>query len=194
MHTNEIRPYESDTDHCEKPCDSLGVAQMRVLDVESGGFHSPECGFDLPSPFVSGCPLFGTVEADEDLKFRHAVRVLDVASGKINVFTLVKEKLVISSFLTHLQGIKEPPCTDSLSGGGLDNPEVLTDLNIIPYMVAVEPINPILANELPVSDNTVNVSGTEQPDKAFHNGLAFLPVGIPFLRQRLNINGKAIPL
>ena len=33
MFTNEIRPYESDTDHREKPCDSLGVARRRVLKV-----------------------------------------------------------------------------------------------------------------------------------------------------------------
>ena len=85
MFTNEIRPYECNTNHCQKPCNPLSVAQMRVLDVESGGFHSPECGLDLPSPFIRNDTLFGAVEADENLQFRHTVGVLDAASGKIDV-------------------------------------------------------------------------------------------------------------
>ena len=64
MFSNEICPYESDANHCEEPCDSFDVAQMRVLDVEARRFHGPECGFDLPTPFVSGDSLFGAVEAD----------------------------------------------------------------------------------------------------------------------------------
>lgn len=125
MFPNEIRPYESNTNHCQKSCNPLCVAQMRVFDIESGGFHSPECGLDLPSPFISVDTLFRAVEADEDLKFRHTVGVLDSASGKINVLTFVQEKLVIKSFLPHFQGIEEPPCTDSFPGGRLDKPEIL---------------------------------------------------------------------
>ena len=116
MFTNEIRPYECNADHCKKPCDSLGITQMCAFNVEAGEFHGLECGLDFPPPFIRGYPLFGTVVADENLKFRHTVRVLNAASGEINVFPLVKEKLVIRFLLTHLKGIKEPPCTDSLSG------------------------------------------------------------------------------
>ena len=124
MFTNEIRPYERNAGHCKKPCDSLGITQMRVFDVEAGGFHSPECSLDFLASFISAYPPFRTVVADENLKFRHTVRVLDAASGEINVFPLVKEKLVIRFLLTHLKGIKEPPCTDSLSGRRLGTPEV----------------------------------------------------------------------
>ena len=174
---------------------SLAIRSVSRRCVEAGGFHSPECGLDFPSPFIiGGYPLFGTVVADETLKFRHTVRVLDAASGEINVFPLVKEKLVIRFLLPHFQGFEEPPCTDSLPGGRLDNPEVLPDSDIIPYMIAVEPIDLILAYELPVSNNTVNAFGTEQPDKAFHNSLAFLLIGIPFLRQKAEHQWEGNPL
>lgn len=194
MFTNEIRPYERNADHCEKPCDPLGVTQMRVFDVEAGGFHSPECGLDFPSPFISGYPLFGTVVADEDLKFRHTVRVLDAASGEVNVFPFVKEKLVVKSLLTHLQGIEELPCTDSLSGGRLDKPEVLPDPDIIPYMVAVEPTDPLLADKLPVGDKAANAFGAEQPDETFNDCLALFPIGVPFLGQEAEHQRECNPL
>ena len=194
MLTNEIRPYERNADHCEKPCDPLGVAQVRVFDVEAGGFHGPECGLDFPSSFIGGYPLFGTIVADENLKFRYTVRVLDAASGKINVFTLVKEKLVIKSLLTRLQRIEEPPCTDSLSGGRLDNPEVLQDSDIIPYMVAVEPTDPFLADEFPVGGKAINTFVTEQPNESFNDSLAFFPIGVSFLGQEAEHQRECNPL
>lgn len=194
MFTNEIRPYECNTNHCQKPCNPLSVAQMRVLDVESGGFHSPECGLDLPSPFIRNDTLFGAVEADENLQFRHTVGVLDAASGKIDVLTLVKEKLVVKSLLPHFQGIEEPPCTDSFPRGRLDKPEVLPDPDIIPYAIAVEPTDPILAYELPVSNKSVDTFGAEQSDKAFNDSLAFLPVGVPFLGQKTEHQWEGNPL
>ena len=194
MLTDEICPYERNADHCEEPCNPLGVAQVRVFDIESGGFHGSECGFDFPSSFIGGYPLFGTVVADENLKFRHTVRVLDAASGKINVFPLMKEKLVIKSLPTHLQGIEEPPCTDFLSGGRLDNPEVLSDSDIIPYMVEVEPADPFLADEFPVGDKAINAFGTEQPDEPFNDSLAFFPIGVPFFGQEAEHQRECNPL
>ena len=194
MFTDEIRPYERNADHCQEPCNPLGVAQVRVLDVEAGGFHGPECGLDLPSSFIGGYPLSGTIVADKNLKFRHTIGVLDAASGKINVFTLVKEKLVIKSLLAHLQGIEEPPYTDSLSGRRLDNPKVLPDSDIIPYMVAVEPTDPFLADEFPVGDKAINAFVTEQPDESFKDSLAFLPIGIPFLWQEAEHQRECNPL
>ena len=194
MLTNEIRPYERNADHCEKPCDPLGVAQVRVFDVESGGFHGTECGLDFPSPFISGYSFFGTVVADENLKLRHTVGVLDAASGEVNVFPFVKEKLVIKFLLTYLQGIEEPPCTDSLSGGRLDKPEVLPDPDIIPYMVAIEPTDPFLADELPVGDKAVNAFGTEQPDEPFNDCLAFFPIGVSLFGQKAEHQRECNPL
>ena len=194
MFTNEIRPYECNADHCKKPCDSLGITQMCAFNVEAGEFHGLECGLDFPPPFIRGYPLFGTVVADENLKFRHTVRVLDAASGEINVFPLVKEKLVIRFLLTHLKGIKEPPCTDSLSGRRLGNPEVLPDSDIIPYMVAVEPTDLFLADEFPVVDKTINTFVTEQPDESFNDSLAFFPIGVPFLGQEAEHQRECNPL
>lgn len=56
---NGIRSYERNADYCGKLCDSFRVVQMRVLDVEVGGNHSLECGFELPSLFIRSNPLFG---------------------------------------------------------------------------------------------------------------------------------------
>ena len=194
MFTNEIRPYECNTNHCQKPCNPLSVAQVRVLNVESGGFHSPECSLDFPSPFISDDTLFGAVEADENLQFRHTVGVLDAASGEINVFPLVKEKLVIRFLLPHFQGFEEPPCTDSFPRGRLDNPEVLPDSDIIPYAIAVEPTDPFLADEFPVGDKAVNAFGTEQPDESFNDCLAFFPIGVSLFGQEAEHQRERNPL
>jgi len=51
----------------------------------------------------------------------------------------VKKKLMEEFLLTDLQIIEQPPGADSLTGGWLDNPEVLTYPDVIPYATAVEP-------------------------------------------------------
>ena len=73
MFTNEIRPYKSHADHRRKTSDAVDVAQVGVLDVEAGGFHSSEACLNLPSLFVSGNGLFGAVITNQNLQFRHAI-------------------------------------------------------------------------------------------------------------------------
>ena len=67
---------------------------MGVLDVESGGLHGLEGSLDLPAFLISQDSTFWTVETYENLQFGNPVGVLDPASGKIDIFTLVKEKLI----------------------------------------------------------------------------------------------------
>ena len=193
MFTNEIRPYESHADHRDKSCDALHITHVGVLDVEAGGFHGSESRFYLPSLFVCQNRTFGPVEAYKNLQFRNTVGVFDSAAGKIDILAFVKKKLMEEFLLPDLQIIEQPPGADSLTGGWLDNPEVLTYPDVIPYATAVEPPCPFLSDELPVCHKTVDAFRSEKTDKTFHNLPAF-QLELPRLGRRLNINGKAIPL
>ena len=46
--------------------EAVDVAQVGVLDVEPGGFHSSEACLNLPSLFVSGNGLFGAVITNQN--------------------------------------------------------------------------------------------------------------------------------
>lgn len=184
MFTNEIRPYKSNTDHREKTGDALRVAQMCVLDVEAGGFQGAERCLNLPTHFICRNTLVGAVEADENLKFRHPVGILDAASGKIDVFALVDKELVIGFLLPDLERVEQPPCADFLAGGRLYEPEVLSYADVISYSVAVEPSDPVLAYKLPVGHKTVDTFMAKQPDESLHNIPALLPVGVPSFRHK----------
>lgn len=63
------------------------------------------------------------------------------AACKIDVFSLMEERFVVELFLSDLQVIEEPPGADSLTGGRLDDPEVLSDPDIITYSMFIEPSN-----------------------------------------------------
>lgn len=39
MYANEIRPYQCHADHRRKTRNAVDVAQVGVLDIESGGLH-----------------------------------------------------------------------------------------------------------------------------------------------------------
>ena len=133
------------------------------------------------------------VEAYENLQFRNSIGVFDSAAGKIDILAFVKKKLMEEFLLTDLQIIEQPPGADSLTGGWLDNPEVLTYPDVIPYATAVEPPCPFLSDELAVCHKTVDAFCSEKTDKTFHNLPAFVPAGVATLGRRLNIKGKAIP-
>ena len=148
MFTNEICPYKSHANHRDKPCDALHITHMGVLDIETGRFHGSESRFYLPTLFVCQNRALGPVEAYENLQFRNSIGVFDSASGKIDILTFVKKKPVVEFLLTDLQIIEQLPGTDSFTGGWLDNPEVLTYSDVIPYATAVEPSCPFLSDEL----------------------------------------------
>ena len=131
MFTNEIRPYKSHADHRDKPCDALHITHMGALDVKAGRFHGSESRFYLPSLFVCQNRVLGSVEAYENLQFRNSIGVSDPAAGKIYILPFVKKELMEEFLLTDLQVIEQPSCTDSFTGGWLDNQEVLTYSDVI---------------------------------------------------------------
>ena len=184
MFTNEIRPYKSHAYHRHKSCDTLHVAHMGVLDVEAGGFHGLESGLDLPSFPIGQDSTLGTVEAYEDLQFRDSLGVLDPASGKIDILAFVEEEFMIKFLLSDPEVIEEPPCTYPLAGGRLDNPEDLSDTDIIPDTTAVEPSYPFLSDELAVCHKAVDAVRSEKTDKSFHYLAPFFPIGVAPFRKK----------
>lgn len=166
---------------------------MGVLNVKAGRFHGSESRFYLPSLFVCQNRVLGAVEAYENLQFRNSFGVFDSTAGKIDILTFVKKELMEEFLLTDLQIIEQPPCTDSLNGGGLDNPEVLTYSDVIPYATAVEPSCPFLPDEFAVCHKAVDTFRSEKTDKAFHNLLAFLPVGVATFREKVEYQREGNP-
>lgn len=67
---------------------------------------------------------------------------------------------------------------------GLDNPNVLPDVDKVSNPIDVEPANPLLADKLPISYNTVDAVLSEKSDKSLHYSLTFLPIEIPLLVQK----------
>lgn len=184
MFANEIHPYKSNAHHRYKSCDAFRVAHVGVLDVEAGGFHGLESRLNLPASLIGQDSTFRTVEAYEDLQFRNSVGVLFPAPGKIDIFTLVKEELIVEFLFSYPEVIEEPPCPYSLASGRLDNPEVLPDTYVIPDAPAIQPSNPFLSDELHVSDQTVDAVLSEKADEPFHDFLTFFPIGIASFRKK----------
>lgn len=193
MFTNEICPYKSQADHRDKSCDALHITHMGVLDIETGRFHVSESRFYLPTLFVCQNRALGPVEAYENLQFRNSIGVFDSASGKIDILTFVKKKPVVEFLLTDLQIIEQPSGTDSFTVGRLDNLEVLTYSDVIPYAMAVEPSCPFLSDELAVCHKAVDAFRSEKTDKTFHNLLAFLPVGVATFREKTEYQREGNP-
>ena len=100
MFHNEIRPYESNTGHFEKPCNSLGASKY-VFSMLKPEIYNPEYGLDFSSSFVSGYLLFGG-ETDKNLKFRHTVRVLNAVPCKINRIHLCEGRVCNKNSYGHL--------------------------------------------------------------------------------------------
>ena len=194
MFTNEIRPYKSHAHHRHKSCDALHVAHMGVLDVEAGGFHGLEGRLDLPAFLIGDDSVFRAVEAYENLQFRDTIGVLYPAPGKIDIFTLVKEELIVEFLLPDPEVIEEPPCTNPLTGGRLDNPEVLPDTDVIPYAAAVQPSDPFLSDKLPVGDQAIDTVLSEKADEPLHDFLSFPPVGIAAFREKTENQRESNPL
>ncbi len=161
-----------------------------VLDVEAGGFHGSESRFYLPSLFVCQNRALGPVEAYKNLQFRNTVGVFDSAAGKIDILAFVKKKLMEEFLLTDLQIIEQPPGADSLTGGWLDNPEVLTYPDVIPYATAVEPPCPFLSDELAVCHKTVDAFRSKRRIKRSIIFLRSFELELPRLGRRLKISGK----
>ena len=115
------------------------------------------------------------------------------ARYKIDVFSLMEERFVVELFLSDLQVIEEPPGADSLTGGGLDDPEVLSDPDIVTYSMFIEPSNPFLSDELPVCDKAVNAVGSEQSHEPFQDFPSFVPIGVAPLWKKAENQRKRYP-
>lgn len=184
MFTNEIRPYNGNVDHRKQTCDALSVAQVGVLDVEARRFHGSERRFNLPTFFVGRGSILRSVETNQDLKLGYPAGVLDSTSGEIDILPLVQKELVVEFLLSDFEGIKEPPCSDSFSCGGLYNPNVLPDTDVVSNPIVVEPANPLLADKLAVGHKTIDAVMSKKSDESLHYSLAFLPIGIASLVQK----------
>ena len=193
MFTNEICPYKSHADHRNKFCDAVHITHMGVLDIETGRFHGSKGRFYLPSFFVCQNRLLGPIEAYENLQFRNTIGVFDSTAGKIDILTFVKKELREELLLADLQIIEQPPRLDSLTGGRLDNPEVLTYPDVIPNTTAVKPSSPFLSDEPSVSDQTIDTVLSEKSDETFHNLLPFFPVGIATFREKTEYQREGNP-
>lgn len=162
-------------------CDALSVSRVCVLYVEARRFYGAEGRFNLPTLFVARDSIFRPVETDQNLKLGHP---LDSTSGRINILPFMQNGFVVELLLSDFEGIKEPPCPDSFSCGGLDNPNVLPDTDVVSNSVVVEPSNPLLADKLAVGHKTVDAAMSKKSDESLHYSLAFLPIGISALAQQ----------
>lgn len=167
---------------------------MGVLDVEAGGFHGLEGRLDLPAFLIGHDSAFRMVEAYENLQFRDPVGVFYPASGKIDILLLVKKELIIESLLSDPEVVEEPACTYPLAGGRLDNPEVLTDTDVIPDASGVQPSYPFFSDELPVGHQAIDTIRSEKADEPLHDFLSLLPVGIATFREKTENQREGNPL
>ena len=184
MFTNEIRPYKSHADHRKQTCDTHFVTQVGILDVEARRFHGTECRFNLPAFFIGRYSIFRSVETDQDLKFGYPVRVFDSTSCKIDILPFMQKELVVEFLLSDFKRIEEPPRSDSFSCGGLDNPNILPDTDIVSNPVVVKPSNPLLTDKLAIAHKAVDAVMSKKSDEPLHDIPAFIPIGIaPFVQK-----------
>ena len=134
--------------------------------------------------FIGRYFIFRSVETDQNLKFWYPVRVLDPTSGEIDILPFMQKELVVEFLLSDFKGIEEPPRSDSFSCGGLDNPNILSNTDIVSNPVVVKPANPLLADKLAVGHKAVDAVMSKKSDESFHDSLAFLPIGIASFVQK----------
>lgn len=96
----------------------------------------------------------------------------------------MQKEFVVELLLSDFEGIKKPPCSDSFSRGGLDQPNVLPDTDVVSNPIDVVPANPLFADKFAIGHKTVDAVLSEKSDESLHYSLAFLPIGIPLLVQK----------
>lgn len=97
---------------------------------------------------------------------------------------------MVEELLSESDPVEKMPGPDFLPGCGIDHPEVLSDADVIPYSLGVEPFNPFLADKLPVCHQTINATVSEKFDEPLHQGFPFLPVGIATFVQKFEQQRK----
>lgn len=150
MITNEIRPYQCHADHRRKTCDAVNVAQMGVLDVESGGLHGSKACLNLPSLSVGCHGSVRTIVVNQDLQLRHTIGVLQHGSCNIGIFPFEKEQLVVDTLLSEPETLKQMPCPDVFGGFWIAQPKNLFDTQVVSDASVVEIPDPPLADKFAV--------------------------------------------
>ena len=178
MIANEIRPYQCHADHRRQTRDAVDVAQVGVFDIEFGGLHGAKACLNLPALFVGCHGCFRVVVANKDLQFRHAIGVFQQGSSNADIFTFEEKQLVVDTLLSELEAVKQMPCADIFRGFGITQPKILLDVLEVADASVVEIPDPFLADKLSVSDEGIDILGTEQPYKSINQPCPLLPVGI----------------
>ena len=158
MFSNKIRPYQCHTDHRRKSRDTVDVAQVCVLDVESGGLHGAKACLNLPALFVGCHGSFRTVVANQDLQLRHSIRVFQHGTCNINIFPFEKEELVVDTLLPELEPVKQMPSPDILGGFGITQPKILLDTQVVSDASVVEILDPLLADKFSVGNEGIDTA------------------------------------
>lgn len=178
MFANEIRPNQCYADHRRQTRDALDVAQVGVLDVESGGLHGAKACLNLPALFVGCHGSFRMVIANQDLQFRHSIRVFQHGTCNIDIFPFKQKQLFVDTLLSEFESVKQMPCPDILGGFGIAQPEILLDSQVVTDTSVVEILDPFLTDKLSVGNERIDTLGAEQPYKSINQPCPLLPVGI----------------
>ena len=178
MFANEIRPYQCHADHRCQARDTVDVAQVCVLDVESGGLHGAKACLNLPALFVGCHGSFRTVVANQDLQLRHSIRVFQHGTCNIDIFPFEKEEHVVDTLLPELEPVKQMPSPDILGGFGITQPKILLDTQVVSDASVVEILDPLLADKFSVGNEGIDTLGAEQPYKSINQPCPLFPVGI----------------
>ncbi len=131
MVTNKIRPYKSQTNHRRQTCDTVNVAQMGVLDVESCCLHGAKAALDLPTSLICRNGQLRPAIADKNLKFGPSIGVLQHSSCNIDMLTLEQKQLVVDTLMSGFETMEQMPYPDILARPGIPQPKVLLDAEVI---------------------------------------------------------------
>ena len=178
MFPNEIRPYQSYAYHRRQTRDAVDVAQVGVLDIESGGLHGAKACLNLPALFVGCHGSFRTIVANQDLQLRHSIRVFKHGTCNIDIFPFEEKQLVVDTLLSELEPVKQMPSPYIQAGFGIAQPKILLDSQVVSDASIVELLDPLLADKLSVGNEGIDTLGAEQSYKSINQLRPFFPVGI----------------
>ena len=136
---------------------------MGVINVEPAGLQGLEARLNLPTHFINVDGFLGLVERQDYLKFGLAVEVLHPCGGEVAV--LVVDEVDARKVLgyTHLELFECPKGLEVLAVVRVVQPEVFADAYVVAYAVVVKPSNPMLADELAVGHEAVDLLGGDLP-------------------------------
>ena len=187
---NKVGPGISYNDNPEELLDTIDMNHMRILNIEPTGFQTFEHRFNGPSFLVSRESFLRAAEGYEDLRFRLPSLVFDDGTGQIAELSADPIDTVQDAFFPVFE-IGEDMLRPYLpSCSGIFHPEVVTDADMILNGIVVEPLEPFVADELPVCDQTFDAVTSEQSDEPLHDVDSLLAVGVPAFGQKPEQDGE----